>query len=65
MKMGYTDFVVKQGYDPYQNRTKVNIHLRAPAPTAEIGMGVNPSLVFRKNNTIAYVLINGVLHALK
>lgn len=65
MKRGYTDFVVKQGYDPYQNKAKVNIHAKAPAPNAEIRMGGNPSLVFRKDNIAVYVLINGVLHALK
>lgn len=44
MKAGYTDFVVKQGFIPYQLKTKVNIHPKAPSPNVEIRMGGNPSL---------------------
>ena len=65
MKAGYTDFVVKQGFDPYRTKYKVNIHTSAPLPNNQIRMGGNPSLVLRKNTIIEYVLINGMLYRTK
>ena len=65
MNEGYTDFVVKQGFDPYQDKTKVNIHGRSPSSNVEIRMGGNPSLVFKRRGTIAYLLINGTLISVK
>ncbi len=64
LKDGYTDFVVKEGYDPFTSSLKVNIHDQSPQPTTTLRLGRNPSLLFKKNNQIEYALVNGNLISL-
>lgn len=59
---GYTDFVVKEGYDPFESSYPFNIHTQRPRPSTEVRMGGNPSLLLLKDGKIAYKLVNGMLH---
>lgn len=64
LKEGITDFVVKEGFDPYTSTYKVNIHTATPS-NQELRMGGNPSLLFIKNGVREMALINGTLYPLK
>lgn len=64
-KEGYTDFIVKEGFDPYTSNYKFNIHKEKAQANNEMRMGGNPSLVFKKGGKIEYAVVNGVLHAIK
>ncbi|MEQ8364435.1 MAG: M14 family zinc carboxypeptidase [Cyclobacteriaceae bacterium] len=61
LKDGYTDFVVLNGYDPFTMKKQINIHSKKPASNEVIRMGSNPSLIFKQNGKIAYLVINGSL----
>jgi len=63
-KEGYTDFVVKEGYDPFTHKNKFNILTKSMVPTGEIRLGGNPSLLFKKNDKLEYVVVNGLLYPL-
>ena len=61
LKDGYTDFVVLNGYDPFTMKKQINIHTKKPPSNEVIRMGGNPSLIFKQNGKIAYLVIDGSL----
>lgn len=61
-KEGYTDFVVREGFDPFESKYPFNVHERRTQPNTEIRMGGNPSLLLFKDGKITYMLVNGILH---
>ncbi len=64
-KEGYTDFVVKDGYDPFTHKYRFNVHARSINPIAEIRMGGNPSLLFKRDGKVEYAVVNGLLYEVK
>jgi hypothetical protein len=64
-KEGYTDFVVREGFDPFESTYPFNVHERRAPANTELRMGGNPSLLLLKDGKIAYALVNGILHPIK
>jgi len=61
-KEGFTEFVVKAGFDPYHSTYPFNVHTQRPPANDEVRMGGNPSLLFVKDGRMVYMLVNGILH---
>ena len=64
-KDGYTDFIVKEGFDPFTAKFRFNIHAKVPSTNNEVRIGGNPSLLFKKNGKVENVLVNGMIYDLK
>ena len=61
LRAGYTDFVVQRGFDPFAMKGPIRVHPTQPPGNETIRMGGSPSLLFRRNGVIAFVVINGQL----
>ncbi|MEQ8303010.1 MAG: M14 family zinc carboxypeptidase [Cyclobacteriaceae bacterium] len=64
-RQGYTDFIVTEGFDPFTSNVPFNIHEEEAPPNDKIQMGANPSLLFRKDGKIKYIVVNGQLHKIE
>lgn len=61
LKEGYTDYVVLNGYDPFTTKNSIQVHSKMPSTPEAIRMGGNPSLLFKLNGKIVFVVVNGHL----
>lgn len=61
LKEGYTDYVVLEGYDFFTMKNTIQVHSKMPVANDKIRMGGNPSLLFKQNGKIAFVVVNGRL----
>ncbi|MEQ9592770.1 MAG: hypothetical protein RLN86_09235, partial [Cyclobacteriaceae bacterium] len=62
---GYTDFIVAEGLDPFTTDFPFNIHQEKATSNEKMQMGGNPSLLFRKDGKIRYIVANGQLHKIE
>ena len=62
---GYTDFIVTERFDSFTISYPFNIHQEKAASNDKIQMGGNPSLLFRKDGKIKYIVANGQLHKIE
>ncbi|MBX2965090.1 MAG: peptidase M14 [Cyclobacteriaceae bacterium] len=63
LKLGFTDFVVREPVDKFSTNIspQVNIHNTMPAVVETLRLGSNPSLVFKVNDVVKAVVVNGQL----
>ncbi len=61
---GYTDFVVKEDFDPFAHHYNFNLHTQSITPVTEVRMGGNPSLLLLKGGKPEYAIVNGLLYKL-
>lgn len=63
LKLGFTDFIVVEPVDKFSTviSLPVNIHSTMPAIIKTLRLGSNPSLVFKKDEVVKAVVVNGQL----
>lgn len=65
LQEGYTDIVVDEiGSDDAYSNLPLKIHSSSPESSGTVSLGSNPSLVFLKDGSPLFVVINGVLYDL-